>query len=142
MGKTLISSFFAIMIVYAALEIPQYVFMVVQEAYTSKVGYCLHGIAVACFFVALSIICLSWMVLLFIDKQDREDIIFKKRTLYVSNGVLFVFVMLSVYFCVTAHSLESYFHSKFYLIYMIIEVFLFLFYNSAVVFFGMKISAR
>jgi hypothetical protein len=142
MGKKLISSFFASMIVYSALEIPRYVFMIVQREYTSKVGYCLHVAAVGCYFVALSVICFSWMFLLFIEKQDRMDIKLKKRTIYVANGVLFVFILLSVYFCVTAHSLDSYFHSKFYLIYMIVEVVLFLFYNSAVVFFGLKISLR
>lgn len=141
MGKTFISSFFASMIVYSALEIPRYVIMIVQRSHTSKVGYCLHVIAVGVYFVALSIICFSWMFLIYIEKQDKVDITIKKRSIYIANGVLFVFILL-IYFCATAHSLEGYLHSTFYLVYMVVEVVLFLFYNSAVVFFGLKISLR
>jgi hypothetical protein len=141
MGKTLISSFFASMVVYSTLEIPRYVYMIAERDYISKVGYCLHVVAVGCYFVALSIICFSWMFLLFLEKE-QESIAMKKRCIYVANGFLFIFVLLSIYFCATAHSLESYFDSQFYFIYMVAEVVIFLFYNSAVVFFGLKISYR
>ena len=142
LGKTLICHFFTAMIVYAALEIPRYVFMIAQNDYKSKVGYCFHVIAVGCYFVALSIICLSWMFLLSLEKQAVDTSQRKKLTLVVSNVTLFIFIILSIYFCAEADSLESYFDSKFYLVYMVAEVIIFLFYNSAVLYFGLKISSR
>ena len=56
--------FFSCILVMALFELPRYILMIITRSYTSEIAYCCHIVAGFFFFLAFSIVCFQWSVLL------------------------------------------------------------------------------
>jgi hypothetical protein len=111
--------FFVLLLIMAALEIPQYFEMVAKELYASKAAYSAHILAGNFFFSAFSIVCYQWGKLLEIGSTRK--VLFGRNGLFAANILFLIVDVVSMSLCLTSDSLNDFFQSDAYLILTVIE---------------------
>jgi hypothetical protein len=87
--------FFAAIATMAVLELPRFVVLIVERAYTSRAAYCFHILAGIFFFLAFSIVCRQWSGLLQLGSYFR--VVYGYHSLVVISVSFALTDLVSVY---------------------------------------------
>lgn len=101
--------FFLCVVLMACLELPRFIVMAVQGAYSSEVAYSFHIVAGVFFFAAFSIVCRQWSGLLQLGSYFRA--VYGLYGLIVSNLCFALVDTAAVVICCSSDSLDAFFQS-------------------------------
>lgn len=101
--------FFLCVVIMACLELPRFIVMAVQGAYSSEVAYSFHIAAGVFFFAAFSIVCRQWSGLLQLGSYFR--LVYGLYGLIVSNICFALVDAAAVIICCSSDSLGAFFQS-------------------------------
>jgi hypothetical protein len=127
----------------AILELPRYLLMIISQDYHSQWGYSCHILANYLFFLLITIVIWILVAVLELDLQQQILILlYSKHGIYGINIGLFVTSVVEIILCLLSSSLESYFDSLAYEIYVFIECLTVLFYIGIITAYGIRIVLR
>lgn len=132
--------FFISIILSSVLDLPRYIFMVIDREYTSIVAYACHILSNYFFFLSLTLVCVVWAHLL--QFGSYTSFIYRGRGVILTNFILAIISIISFLYCLKSTSLEQFLDSTVYSIYRGVEVIENLFYSIVVAFFGIKLVIR
>eukprot|EP01038_Epipyxis_sp_PR26KG_P014907 gene14907-20051_t len=133
-------NFFICVIGMALLELPRYLIMVIEQQYTSRIGYGFHIVSGVFFFAAFSIVCRQWSGLL--QMGTYVSAVYGKRGLIISNVAFGIVDCSALIVCAMDHSLQSYFNSQGFEVLTFIEGIRNCVYSSFLSYYGIKLLKR
>jgi hypothetical protein len=135
--------FFLSTLLSTSLDLPRYIFLIVDEEYISTIGYSCHILSNYFFFLSLTLVCVVWAHLLqYSSSHSSSSFIYRGQGVITTNVILAIISLITFAFAIKSNSLENFLSSSIYYVYIFIEVLEDLFYSIAVAFFGMKLVLR
>lgn len=144
-NRLLTRLFFISILLSTSLDLPRYIFQIIDQEYTSTIGYSCHILSNYFFFLSLTLVCVVWAHLLQTTSSSFTVVttfIYRGQGVLLTNALLAIISILTFIYCMKANSLENFLRSTIYLVYIFIEVLEGLFYSVAVAFFGIKLVLR
>ena len=132
--------FFLCVVLMACLELPRFIVMAVQGAYSSEVAYSFHIAAGVFFFAAFSIVCRQWSGLLQLGSYFR--VVYGLYGLIVSNVCFALVDAAAVAICCSSDSLSAFFQSPEFQAFTFIEGVRNCVYSLFLSYYGIKLVRR
>ena len=132
--------FFMCILAMCLLELPRYLDIAITAEYSSTIAYSIHLMAASFFFAAFSFVCYQWSGLLQLGSYSRA--VYSRRSLLIVNAVFSANDLFTACMCGTSSSLNDYFDSTSYEVYVLIEAIRNLVYSSFLLYFGLRLILR
>jgi hypothetical protein len=135
--------FFLSTLLSTSLDLPRYIFLIIDQEYISTTGYACHILSNYFFFLSLTLVCVVWAHLLqYSSSSQSTAFIYRGQGVITTNVILAIISIITFAYAIKSTSLENFLSSTIYYIYIFIEVLEDVFYSVAVAFFGIKLVFR
>ena len=132
--------FYASLSLVGLFQLPRYIFLVRDEAYSSTLGYGMNMISGIFYFISLAIIGFTFADILEFSSLTR--MIYGKRGLSLAVFVHIVVDLSGFIYCLQSKSLGVFFASIYFRFYIIFDIAQNLTYSSILVVFGLRLILR
>lgn len=132
--------FFTAITVMAFCELPRFLLLAVERAYTSRVCYSFHVVAGVFFFLAFSIVCKQWYGLLQLGSYFK--VVYSNRSLILSNVSFAIIDLVTIILCLLSSSLQHFFWSTAFEVMTFLEGVRNVVYSVFLCFYGLKLVKR
>ena len=142
-SKTFLNRLFYVsMTMMAIFDMPRYFILAIESSYHSKIGYSMHIISGAFYFICLAIIGMTFATILEVGSLSFTMIIYSKRGLSLAV-LLHTAVDFSAFIiCLKSRSLSEFFGSQYYIFFMCFDILQNFLYSSVLVLFGLRLISR
>lgn len=137
-------------------ELPRCIALIVQKKYEDQITYILHMFANLFFFMSFTFVCLllheaidlskttsPLRSKIILKKSKIETILLTKHSLYITNAIFFIIIIIAAVYCGLASSLFSFFkHDVMYEVYTYFDIIKNLVFSFALLYFGCKLRVR
>lgn len=132
--------FFVCVIIMSICELPRYFDILCTARYSNTYAYSIHLMAATFCFAAFSIVCYQWAGLLELGTYTRK--VYSAPALIAVNALFTANDLLAATFCATASSLNAYFVSTSYEVYILTEAARNLVYSAFLSYYGVRLISR
>ena len=124
----------------ALCELPRYFEFALKREYVSRIGYAFHILGGTFFFVSLCVVCFLWANILKLGPM--LSLIYSKKGLGMAIVILGSVQVGAICACLSSSSLVRFFHSTFFIIFVVEEILQSLIYSTGLWIYGLQLIFR
>ena len=132
--------FFAVMAIMSVLELPRYIFLIVNGSYSCVGCYAVHIVADWLFFICLAVVSLTFARIL--ELGAYAAILYSKRGIIIAVIIQFGVDLAALIVCCQSTTLSLFFSTKMYTAFTIIDILQNCTYTGLLSFYGVKLILR
>jgi hypothetical protein len=132
--------FFAVLAIMSVLELPRYIFLIVNESYSCVGCYAVHIVADWLFFICLAVVSLTFARIL--ELGAYAAILYSKRGIIIAVIIQFGVDLAALIVCCQSTTLSLFFSTKMYTAFTIIDILQNCTYTGLLSFYGVKLILR